>query len=290
MDYMTQKEYESIVKYVYDVCGIVLEEGKEYLVEHRLNPILGELECNSFSDLAIKLDSGLINFLAREKIINAITTNETSFFRDEHPYTTFRDKVMPELFELVKQRKERTSPRRGAKVNIWSVAASTGQEPYSIAITIADYIDMRNVDLISMEDFGILGTDISSRVLAKAVEGIYGPMEVEHGLTPEMLDRHFIKEKDFYVIKDNLRKIMEFRAFNIQESFTQIGSFDVIFCRNILIYFTIDAKRRILSQLYEVLAPNGYLFIGTTENMYGLNNDFVSEKLGQTTVYRKRAL
>jgi len=284
---MNKEDYNTVVKYVFNVCGIVLGDDKEYLVEHRLKPILSELECSSFTDLTRKLNSGTVNFLMREKIINAMTTNETSFFRDEHPYDTFRDKIMPDMFERVRQRKERSTQRRGAKVRMWSVAASTGQEPYSMAMIIADVINTKGMGLVAMEDFGILGTDISSKVLAKAVEGTYEPFDVARGLTPEMLDRHFIKEKDSYVIKDNLRKIVEFKAFNILEPFTNIGAFDVIFCRNILIYFTDEVKRKILAQLFQILAPNGYLLLGSTENMYGLNDEFTIEWYDTTTVYRK---
>jgi chemotaxis protein methyltransferase CheR len=284
---MNKEDYNAIAKYTFDICGIVLGDDKEYLVEHRLKPILSELECNSFSDLTRKLNSGTVNFLMREKIINAMTTNETSFFRDGHPYVTFRDRIMPDMIELVKQRKERSPQRRGAKVKIWSVAASTGQEPYSMAMTIADVVNAKGMGLVFLEDFGILGTDISSRVLAKAVEGIYETFEVARGLTPEILGRYFRKEKDFYVVNDNLRKIVEFKAFNILTPFTNIGSFDVIFCRNILIYFTNEIKRKILAQLFEILAPGGYLLLGSTESMYGLNDDFTAERYKATIIYRK---
>jgi chemotaxis protein methyltransferase CheR len=286
---MNKEDYNAVTKYVLDICGIVLGDDKEYLVEHRLKPILHDLGCNSFPDLTRKLNSGIVNFSAREKIINAITTNETSFFRDIHPYDAFRDIILPDMFTRVKQRKERTNQRRGPKVRMWSVAASTGQEPYSMAMTIADAVKAQGMGLVEMEDFGILGTDISSRVLAKAIKGMYGAFEVARGLTREMQAKYFIEEGDYYVIRENIRRIVEFKAFNILEPFTQIGSFDVIFCRNILIYFTNEAKRKILAQLYEVLAPNGYLFLGSTENMYDLNNDFTMEWAGTTTVYRKPA-
>jgi len=284
---MNKEDYNDIIKYVFDICGIALGDDKQYLVEQRLSPILGELGCESFSDLARKLNAGITNFLVREKMLNAMTTNETSFFRDEHPYVAFREKIMPDMLERVKERKERPWQRRGSKVSMWSVAASTGQEPYSMAMIIADVVLMRGMGLVSMEDFGILGTDISPRVLSKAMEGKYGPLEVARGLTTEMRNRHFLQDGSDYLVSEKIRKIVEFKAFNIQESFAQIGSFDVIFCRNILIYFTDDAKRRILSQLFQVLAPGGYLLLGSAENMYNLNDDFVTERYGATTIYRK---
>jgi len=286
---MTHEEYKIISKYVFDVCGIVLGEDKQYLIEQRLSPILGELGCASFSDLAQKLDNGVSNFFIREKMLNAMTTNETSFFRDEHPYVAFREKIMPDMMERVRERKERSWQRRGSKVSMWSVAASSGQEPYSMAMIIADIVNTSGMGLITLEDFGILGTDISSKVLSKAMEGRYGPLEVTRGLTSEMRNKYFLLDGDSYIVDEKLRKIVDFKTFNIQDSFLQIGSFDVVFCRNILIYFTDDAKRKILSQLWHILAPNGYLLLGAAENMYNLNNDFATERYGATTIYRKTA-
>ena len=286
---MTQEDYNNITTYVFDICGIVLGDDKQYLVEQRLTPVLGELGCSSFTDLGKKLSTGATNFLTREKILNAMTTNETSFFRDEHPYVAFREKIMPDMMERVKQRKERPWQRRGPKVSMWSTAASTGQEPYSMAMVISDVVTMKGMGLVSMEDFGILGTDISSKVLSKAMKGKYGPLEVARGLTPDMRNRHFVKDGEYFAVNDKIRKMVEFKAFNIQDPFTQIGAFDVIFCRNILIYFTDDAKRKILSQFYQILAPGGYLLLGSAENMYNLNNDFATERYGATTIYRKQA-
>jgi chemotaxis protein methyltransferase CheR len=286
---MSPEDYKVIAKYVFDICGIVLGNDKQYLIEQRLTPVLSELGCTTFSDLAKKLNSGITNFLTREKMLNAMTTNETSFFRDEHPYVAFREKIMPDMLERVKQRKERPWQRRGPKVSMWSVAASTGQEPYSMGMIIADVVALKGMGLATLEDFGILGTDISSKVLAKAMEGKYGPLEVARGLTPEMRNKYFLQERDSYVVSEKVRKMVEFKAFNIQDPFTQIGSFDVIFCRNILIYFTDDAKRKILSQFFQILAPGGYLLLGSAENMYNLNSDFTTERYGATTIYRKPA-
>ena len=286
---MSHDDYNIIIKYVFDICGIVLGDDKQYLIEQRLSPILDEFGCQNFSQLAQKLNSGSTTFLTREKMLNAMTTNETSFFRDEHPYVTFREKIMPDMMDTVVARKERSWQRRGPKVRMWSVAASTGQEPYSMAMIIAEVVSNKGMGLTTMEDFGILGTDISSKVLAKAMEGKYGPLEVARGLTPEMRKKYFLQAGEYYVINNELRHIVEFKAFNIQDQFTQIGSFDVIFCRNILIYFTDDAKRKILAQLYQTLAPNGYLLLGSAENMYNLNDEFTTERYGSTTIYRKPA-
>ena len=286
---MTNEDYKIITKYVFDICGIVLGNDKQYLVEQRLSPLLKELGCETFADLAKKLSLGVTNFLLREKVLNAMTTNETSFFRDEHPYIAFKEKIMPDMLERAKARKEHSWQRRGPKVNMWSAAASTGQEPYSMSMIISDVVNMRGMGLVTMEDFGILGTDISSKVLAKAMEAKYSPLEVARGLTMDMRNKYFIQDGDHFIVNQRIRKIVEFKALNIQDRFTQIGSFDVIFCRNILIYFTDDAKRKILSQFFQMLTSGGYLLLGSAENMYNLNNDFTTERYGATTIYRKPA-
>jgi len=284
---MNTAEYKAITDYVFNSCGIVLGEDKEYLVKQRLTPVLPELGCKNLSDLARILMAGASNFVIREKVVNAITTNETSWFRDGHPFDTFRDKILPDLFNLARDRKNRQWQRRGPKVNIWSAAASTGQEAYSIGILIADAVRLKGMGTVHMEDFGILGTDISSDALAKALKGRYSVLDVGRGLPRELRERHFVMDGEYYCVKEEIRKLMDFKLFNIQESFTQIGGFDVIFCRNILIYFTNEAKKKILSQFFQILAPGGYLILGSAENIYSLNNDFNTERYGQTTLYRK---
>jgi len=284
---MNPAEYKAITDYVFHSCGIVLGEDKEYLVKQRLTPVLPSLGCKDLSDLARLLIAGRANFVIREKIVNAMTTNETSWFRDGHPFDAFRDKILPDLFTLVRERKNRQWQRRGSKVSIWSAAASTGQEAYSLGILIAEAVKQRGMSTVLMEDFGIMGTDISSDALAKAVQGKYSSTDMGRGLPREMYDRHFVMDGDYYYIKEDIRKLMEFKLFNIQESFTQIGGFDVIFCRNILIYFTNEAKKKILSQFFQILAPGGYLLLGSAENIYNLNDDFKTEHHGLTTLYRK---
>ena len=284
---MNPVEYKLITDYVFNSCGIVLGDDKEYLVKQRLTPVLPLLGCKDLSDLARLLMGGRANFVVREKVVNAMTTNETSWFRDGHPFDTFRDKILPDMFNLVRDRKNRQWQRRGPKVSIWSAAASTGQEAYSIGMLIADAVRYKGMGTVLMEDFGILGTDISSDALAKAMQGKYTILDVGRGLPRDLRDRHFVLNGDFYYVKEEIRKLMEFKMFNIQETFTQIGGFDVIFCRNILIYFTNEAKKKILSQFYQILAPGGYMMLGSAENIYSLNDEFKTERFGQTTLYRK---
>jgi len=284
---MNPNEYKSITNYVFNVCGIVLGEDKQYLVKQRLTPVLPELGCKDLSDLAKRLSVGTANFITREKIVNAMTTNETSFFRDGHPFIAFRDLILPELFKRVRERKARSYQRRGPKVSIWSAAVSTGQEAYSIGMLIADAVRLKGMGTVLLEDFGILGTDISSKVLTKALEARYTSLDVARGLPPEMRDRYFVRDGDYFHVQKDICKMMEFKALNIQEPFLQLGGFDVIFCRNILIYFNDEAKKKIISQFAQILAPGGYLMLGSAENLYGLSSEFVTERHGPTVVYKK---
>jgi len=284
---MNPVEYKAIADYVFNSCGIVLGEEKEYLVKQRLTPVLPSIGCKELSDLARILMTGTSNFVIREKVVNAMTTNETSWFRDGHPFEAFRDKILPDMFNLVRERKNRSWQRRGPKVSMWSAAASTGQEAYSMGILIADAVRLKGMGTVQMEDFGIMGTDISSDALSKAMQGKYSTMDVGRGLPNDLRDRYFILSGDSYYVKEEIRKLMDFKPFNIQETFTQIGGFDVILCRNILIYFTNEAKKKILSQFFQVLAPGGYLMLGSAENIYNLNDDFKTERYGATTFYRK---
>jgi chemotaxis protein methyltransferase CheR len=284
---MNPVEYKAITDYVFNSCGIVLGQDKEYLVKQRLTPLLPLLGCKDLSSLARILMAGTINFIVREKVVNAMTTNETSWFRDGHPFDAFRDKIIPDMFALVRDRKARQFQRRGPKVSIWSAAASTGQEAYSIGMLIAEAIRLKGMGTVLLEDFGILGTDISSDALSKAVRGKYSALDVGRGLPRDLRERYFALEGEFYHVNEELRKMMEFKLFNLHDSFTQIGGFDVILCRNILIYFTNEAKKKILSQFYQVLAPRGYLLLGSAENIYNLNDDFKVERYGATTLYRK---
>jgi chemotaxis protein methyltransferase CheR len=284
---MNSAEYKAITDYVFNSCGIVLGDDKEYLVKQRLTPVLPSLGCKDLSDLARILMTGATNFVIREKVVNAMTTNETSWFRDGHPFDAFRDRILPDMFNLVRDRKSRPWTRRGPKVSMWSAAASTGQEAYSMGILIADAVRLKSMGAVLMEDFGILGTDISSDALSKAMQAKYSIIDVGRGLPRDMRDRYFILDGDNYYVKEEIRKLMDFKLFNIQETFTQIGGFDVIFCRNILIYFTNEAKKKILSQFFQILAPGGYLLLGSAENIYSLNDDFKTERFGSTTLYRK---
>lgn len=285
---MNSEDYNSIVEYVQKICGIVLGPDKRYLVEQRLSPLLSEFGCADLGDFAALIRRGGA-YTLREKMLNAITTNETSFFRDEHPFSAFKEKLLPELMAKVAERKARPWQRRGPKAMLWSAACSTGQEAYSLAMAIHDGVAYGGRGDIGADDFGILASDISSRVLAKAMLGRYNALEVARGLSPELRQRYMAAEQGEYVVQEKIRQMVEFRTVNLQEPFTHVGAFDIIFCRNILIYFSESAKQQILRQMLQMLSPGGVLMLGSAENMYGLDLGYVSETYGSTVYYRKNA-
>lgn len=279
-------DFERFKKLTYEHCGIVISQGKEYLVRQRLEPIVNSEGLNSFGELHDRLERGTSQRL-REEIICALTTNETSFFRDGHPYQTFKDFILPQLGELVIARKQRPHARRGAKVHIWSAASSTGQEAYSIAMLIHEYAEANAHRGILKDDFTILSTDVSTEVLAKAITGEYSELEVSRGLPAKYQQKYFQRNRNMWILSDCIRAMVEFRQLNLNANLLNLQGFDSIFCRNVLIYFDDDAKRRILDQFHALLTDNGYLILGASENVYTLSEKFESTHRGETLLFQK---
>lgn len=283
---LSTTEFEMFQSLIYRLCGLVISDQKAYLVQQRLDPILQSGGYRDFIQLYRDLQQDGNDHL-RSEVIAALTTNETSFFRDQHPYDAFRDNILPDLYELAVQRKQRPDPRRGAKINIWSAAASTGQEAYSLAMLIDRYTRSRPDRIVDTNDFSLLATDISVAVLAQAITGSYTELEVSRGLPPEFRDKYFHKSGTRWILDESLRSLVQFRQLNLNESFTHLKGFDVIFCRNVLIYFDDEAKRKILKQFYELLTQDGFLVLGSSENIYMLSDEFASIRFGESVVYKK---
>jgi chemotaxis protein methyltransferase CheR len=286
---LTHKEFRLFSDYIYGISGILLKESKSYLVKQRLQPIAERAGCRSFDEFYDLIRANTLPKM-EEQIINAITTNETSFFRDKHPFVTFKDQVLPWLGEKIRQRKTRTGTRRGPKVSLWSAGSSTGQEPYSLAMVIGEYaLDHRHLG-IRREDFGLLATDISSEALSKAMAGEYTEMEIKRGLSPEQVEKYFAKEGNRWVIKSAIRIMVDFRQVNLIKPFTMLGGFDVILCRNVLIYFDSVVKTRMIQHFYHMLSEGGFLILGVTENLHALperGGQFEPVRYGKTLFYRK---
>ncbi|HET6307821.1 MAG TPA: CheR family methyltransferase [Rhodopila sp.] len=236
--------------------GIVLGQDKAYLVESRLDPIVRTKRYAGIADIAARLRTSPHGPLAND-IIEALTTNETLFFRDGKPFEHLRRRL-PSLHAAGSA----TQPLR-----IWSAAASSGQESYSIAMTALDAS-------LGPRPVHILGTDISAAQIDRARQGVYSEFEVQRGLTAEHLARHFSKTDKGWRINDTVRKLVEFRRWNLMDDLRPLGSFDLVFCRNVLIYFDIQTKRKVLDAIWERLVPGGLLYLGGSETTFGVSDRF----------------
>ena len=255
---MIPQDYEFLCKFLKDRSGLALAPEKEYLVDSRLLPVARRHGCKSVTELIQLLNAPAAEALKIE-VTEAMMNNESFFFRDRIPFDRLRDTVLPELL------KSRASRKR---IRIWCAAASTGQEPYSIAMLLAERDDLADWRI------EILATDISNDALEKAKAGLYSQFEVQRGLPIQSLMQHFAQEGEQWRIGKKLRERVEFRQVNLLSDFSRLGTFDVVFCRNVLIYFDRDTKLGVLDRIGKVLAPDGYLILGAAETMVGLGNQF----------------
>lgn len=282
---LTDNEFQNFRQLVSSLCGLVIPDEKRYLITHRLMPIMKSSGCETWSAF-YRLASSSNAYKIKDEIISAMTTNETSFFRDGHPFEVFKTQILPMLGQAVMERKARDMQRKGAKVRLWSVASSTGQEPYTLAMLIHEYAKLNEFKGISVDDFSILATDISSRALAQAMSGEYSDLEISRGL-PQAYKKYFYQSGKKWLIHDHIKTMVEFKKLNLMGSLTMLGGFDFIICRNVLIYFNDATKKKILDQFHTMLSPGSYLMLGTSEGLYGLTERFVSQQTGQTILYKK---
>lgn len=262
--------------YIKSICGNHLENNKSYLIENRLLPLAQETKSISWFDLYNKVKSDLTGTLKR-KVISAITTNETSFFRDASPFELLQFKVLPDLFDARKKK----YPNSDIPVRIWSAASSTGQELYSTAIIINELLGNRKG-----YDIRLLGTDISDKALAQASYAKYSKFEIERGMPQARLQKYFVKEGDLWKVRDEIRAMATFKALNLLEPFCFPYKFDIIFCRNVAIYFTEDDKKKLYKHLADALATDGYLIIGSTESLSGVSSQFESFRYIRSVYYK----
>ena len=256
---ITREEMSVWSRYIHEICGVHLDESKGYLVETRLGGLLTELGASTFAEFFHKVRADATNKV-RSRIVEAITTNETSFFRDSVPFDLLRHKIVPELID-----RRRAAGGLRIPIRIWSATCSTGQEAYSTAIVLRELLGDLN-----RYDIRILGTDISNKVVAQASYAEYNRAEMERGLPPETLNRHFTISGDRWKVRDEIRAMATFRTMNLLEPFSFPQPFDIIFCRNVAIYFTEANKTRLFRNLARCLAQDGSLIIGATESISGL--------------------
>lgn len=267
------EEHKSLAQYVYSLCAVVLDESKGYLIEGRLAHLVEESGCPSYGGLLLRAKSDPSRALER-RIVDAITTNETSFFRDISPFELLRHKIVPELID----RKARTGT---AKIRIWSAACSTGQELYSIAIMLKELLG-------DPDRYGVrlMGTDISDDAVARASRGLYSPVEISRGLSEAQRTRYFVPVAGGWQIRDEIRAMASFKKLNLMSDFSALGRFDVIFCRNVAIYFTERDKIALFGRLGRALELDGSLLIGAMESLNGICPQFESKRHLRSVYYQ----
>ncbi len=272
---VAKKEFDLIREQIYRLCGLTIPDGKEYLVEHRFAPLFTERGCKSWMDFYTLMISSDIAF--KDEVVSSISTHETSFFRDNHPFTCIRQKVLPKLV---------TDKKKHRKVRIWCAASSTGQEPYSLAMLIHEFCNTHAQRQIRPTDFSILATDISGKVLDKASQGIFSKLEVSRGL-PGNYTKFFRQENRQWLLDDTVRSMVSFKKFNLLNSFKQLGQFDFVMCRNVLIYFDDETKLDIVHRIHSLLPDDGYLMLGSTETLAGQTDRYIGEHSGAVILYKK---
>lgn len=278
MNKLDVNEFELIRNYIKTNCGIDLDNNKMYLIENRLTPLVAENGCTSYSEFYYKAKNDPTNRL-KEKIIDAMTTNETLWFRDSSPFTTLNDHLFP-LFE-----KEITSGIK-FKIRIWSAACSSGQEPYSIAMTILEYCQIHRT--IRPEHFEIIATDISPTVLFIAKAARYDSHIISRGLSDTYRNKYFSSDGKIWKLNDNVKQMVQFSKLNLQDPFNNLGKMDIVFCRNVLIYFSEDLKRDLLKRIAALLQPSGFLYLGASESISNYSNDYSLKTFNKSLYYQVR--
>jgi len=256
---VTPLDYDYLRKFVKERSGLVLTADKQYLVESRLLPVARKNGLSGLSDLVQRLKGPNAQALAVE-VVEAMMTNESFFFRDKLPFEHFRETMVPALLAA------RANQRR---IRIWSAAASTGQEPYSLAMCLKEIAPQ-----IAGWRIDIVATDLSTEVLEKAKAGIYSQFEVQRGLPIQMLIKYFTQVGETWQIAPEIRAMVQFRPFNLMNDFASLGMFDVVFCRNVLIYFDQQTKVGVLERAARAVERDGYLVLGAAETVVGLTDSF----------------
>lgn len=268
-------ELQKIAGFVHDKSGIVLDSKKAYLLESRLPPLISEVGCQSYGELYQLIVSGR-NRELEHQLIDAVSTNETSFFRDQKPFELFKFKILPAILDA-----KASLPGAAAKtVNIWSAASSTGQEAYTLALTIHELLG----SAVSQYRFKIVGTDISDSAIVHASRGLYSQFEIGRGMPKNLLTKYFVQEGRSWRVKDELRAMTFFRKFNLMEPFTALGKFDIVFCRNVAIYFSMANRKSLFDRIAGQLNPHGALVVGSSESLMGVTDRF-ERKDYHTAVY-----
>lgn len=271
----TSEEYQAFQSFLENACGIVLGENKHYLVNSRLSKLMRNEEIATLSELVSKIQNSIGNNPLKNKVIEAMTTNETLWFRDGFPFEVLAEHVFTDFKE-----------KKKSPVKILSAACSSGQEPYSISM-IADEFIKKNFG--ANMQFQIVGVDIDTAILNDAREAKYEQMALVRGLSEERKKRYFTQHNDYWQVNMDIRSRVSFREQNLMQSYAALGKFDVIFCRNVLIYFSAELKTDILSRLAAMLNPGGYLFLGASESIVQYSDAFTMVRTPKGVVYQLKS-
>ena len=267
---MNVNDFEFIAQLLYQRSGLVITQEKAYLLESRLNPVARKWDFDSIDTLIGALRSKKDEKLTVD-VTEAMTTNESFFFRDNRPFEQFKDIVLPHMLEARAARKQ---------IRIWSAACSSGQEPYTLAMILKE-----EAARLSGWKIEIVATDLSTEILNKAKEGLYSQFEVQRGLPITLLMKYFAQEGEKWRISDEIRRMVTYKPFNLLENPSALGNFDVVFCRNVLIYFDQATKGQVLSRIAQIMPADGYLYLGGAETVLGISESFEVVP-GQRGVYR----
>ncbi|EFP97139.1 protein-glutamate O-methyltransferase [Vibrio caribbeanicus] len=268
---ISDQEYRDFSKFLESQCGIVLGESKQYLVRSRLSPLVTKFKLGSLSELLKDVVMGR-NSELRVAAVDAMTTNETLWFRDTYPFQVLADKLLPE------------AAANKRPIKIWSAASSSGQEPYSMAMTVLE-TQQKKPGLLP--NVAITATDISASMLDMCRTGIYDNLALGRGLSPERRNNFFEEVGDGRMkVKDNVKRLVNFKPQNLMDSYALLGKFDIIFCRNVLIYFSPDMKSQVLNQMANSLNPGGYLLLGASESLTGLTDRFDMVRCNPGIIYK----
>lgn len=268
---LTPADYAAFQVFLEQSCGIVLGAGKEYLVTSRLNNILREQNFPGYGDLIKTLQNRHAHQPLRAQVIDAMTTNETFWFRDIAHFKILSEKIYPDF--------------ANRRLKVWSAACSSGQEPYSISMNVADYKAGRPGDRFEAD---IVATDISKTILEEARNGYYCGLSASRGVDQASVNKYFNKQGGCIEVKPEIRQRVNFRELNLTQSYAALGRFDVIFCRNVLIYFSAEMKFDIIQRLSQALNPGGYLLLGSTEAPPGLKDFFDMRSHSGGILYQKK--
>jgi len=267
-------DYDDFRAFLEKSCGLVLGENKHYLVTSRLSRLMDEFGASSVGELLRLRKHGGRSDL-RDRVIEAMTTKETYWFRDVFPFEILKQRILPELVK-----------RNADPVKVWSAACSSGQEAYSVSMVVSEFQQLRPGTLRNVQ---IVGTDISAPIVKDARNARYDELSVARGLSAERRDRFFRRDADSWVVRPEVASRASFREFNLLDGYGALGRFDVIFCRNVLIYFSPENKRDILARMAHALNPGGYLFLGASESMANYSTAFEMVRCDPGVVYRKRS-